>query len=84
MDNPRLIFGRYKKGDGTMDELVWLDIYLKNGKVLRIKANDSAIENILKNMSTNPGSAIVLDHCGFIACSEIAAVMRVDGKVDVS
>jgi sRNA-binding regulator protein Hfq len=67
-----------------MAEVVDVDIYLKNGKVLRLKINDFDVKNFLKNMSADPGSAIVLDHCGFIACSEIAAVMRVDGKVDVS
>jgi hypothetical protein len=76
MDNPRLIFGRYKKGDGTMAEVV--DIHLKSGQVLRVKIEKFNVEEFLKNMSTNPSAVIKFEPSGFIVCSEIAAVMKVE------
>jgi hypothetical protein len=63
------------KGDGSMVEV---DIHLKSGRVLRIKLHNFSADDFLKNMSTNPGSVIQFEQYGFVLCSEIAAVIKVE------
>jgi hypothetical protein len=63
------------KGDGSMVEV---DIHLKSGNILRIKLDNFSVDEFLKNMSTIPGSVIHFEQYGFVVCSEIAAVLKVE------
>ena len=55
-----------------------VDIHLKSGRVLRIRLDNFSVDDFLKNMSPNPGSVIQFEQYGFIVCSEIAAVVKVE------
>lgn len=55
-----------------------VDIHLKSGRVLRIRLDNFSVDDFLKNMSSKPGSVIQFEQYGFIVCSEIAAVVKVE------
>ncbi|WP_088832718.1 hypothetical protein [Paenibacillus tyrfis] len=52
-------------------------IILKNGKEINI-ASEMTIDDVLKNMSTSLGSCLRIGK-SFIMCSEIAAIMDMNG-----